>query len=211
MSDSPLSPHLEHELHTLRQELANLRAIQSMHQETRAGLEALELQLASIIHSAMDGIITIDEDHRVVLFNAAAEQIFHCSADEAVGKTLDQFLPPSLRKIHRSHIHQFAESGESNRRMNPYREVKGVRLDGEEFPLEASISQVERSGKNGLRLFSAISHNGKFKKIIFPGLGALWMSQSMKCMCLTENLSSLPWRTGRPGTTRDFPWRNCPG
>ncbi len=147
MSDSPLSPHLEHELHTLRQELANLRAIQSMHQETRAGLEALELQLASIIHSAMDGIITIDEDHRVVLFNAAAEQIFHCSADEAVGKTLDQFLPPSLRKIHRSHIHQFAESGESNRRMNPYREVKGVRLDGEEFPLEASISQVERSGK----------------------------------------------------------------
>lgn len=147
MTDSPRSSHLEQELHTLRQELADLRAIQAMHQETRAGLEALELQLAGIIHSAMDGIITIDEDHRVVLFNAAAEQIFHCSADQALGKPLDQFLPPSLRQIHRSHIQQFADSGESNRRMNPYREVKGVRFDGEEFPLEASISQVERSGK----------------------------------------------------------------
>lgn len=147
MTDSPLSPHLEQELHTLRQELANLRAIQSMHQETRAGLEALEQQLAGIIHSAMDGIITIDEDHRVVLFNAAAEQIFQCSADDAVGKPLDQFLPPSLREIHRDHIHHFSDSGESNRRMNPYREVKGIRLDGEEFPLEASISQLERSGK----------------------------------------------------------------
>ncbi|MGD9851137.1 MAG: PAS domain S-box protein [Nitrospirales bacterium] len=147
MSDSPRSPNHEHELHTLRQELANLHAIQAMHQDTREGLEALELQLAGIIHSAMDGIITIDEDHRVVLFNAAAEQIFRCSADDAVGKPLDQFLPPSLREVHHSHIHQFAVGGESNRRMNPYREVKGIRLDGEEFPLEASISQLERSGK----------------------------------------------------------------
>ncbi|MDR4493889.1 MAG: PAS domain S-box protein [Nitrospirales bacterium] len=147
MTDSPLSSNLERELHTLRQELANLRAIQTMHQETQAGLEVLEQQLAGIIHSAMDGIITIDENHRVVLFNTAAEQIFRCSAEEAVGKPLDQFLPPSLRHIHRAHIDQFAESEERNRRMDPYREIQGVRLTGEEFPLEASISQVERSGK----------------------------------------------------------------
>ena len=147
MTDSALPSNFEHEVHSLRQEVAELRAIQRMHQETREGLEALELQLAGIIHSAMDGIITIDEQHRVVLFNAAAEQIFRCSAQQAMGKPLDQFLPVSLQQIHRAHIHEFAQSRESNRRMEPFREIRGMRLTGEEFPLEASISQMERSGK----------------------------------------------------------------
>ena len=147
MTDTSSPSNLEQEIQALRQELAELRAVQAMHSETQEGLEALELQLAGIIHSAMDGIITLDGQHRVVLFNAAAEQIFQCSAEQAMGRPLDQFLPPSLREIHRGHIDRFSKRGESNRRMNPFREISGIRLNGEEFPLEASISQVESSGK----------------------------------------------------------------
>jgi PAS domain S-box-containing protein len=162
MSATSLPPHLDRELEALRQEVTELRAVQARHQETRAGLEALELQLAGIIHSAMDGIITIDDQHRVVLFNAAAEQIFCCPAREALGQSLDQFIPVALRDTHRAHIQDFANSGEINRRMNPYREVRGVRLTGEEFPLEASISQVERSGK---KWFTVILRDVTFRKI----------------------------------------------
>ena len=150
MTDTSPFPNSENDLHALREELAELRALQAIHHETREGLEALEMQLAGIIHSAMDGIITIDEQQRVVLFNAAAEKIFHCTAEQALGKPLDQFLPQSLQKIHRNHIHEFSVSRETTRLMDPYREIQGVRLTGEEFPLEASISQMERSGKKWL-------------------------------------------------------------
>jgi PAS domain S-box-containing protein len=143
-------PDLKQELHLLRQELAELRAVQAMHQETKDGLEAIEQQLASIIHSAMDGIITIDDDQKIVIFNVAAEEIFQCSAQEALGKTLDQFIPLALRSAHRDHIRRFAEAGETSRRMGAHREISGLRGNGETFPLEASISQIERSGKRWL-------------------------------------------------------------
>jgi PAS domain S-box-containing protein len=138
---------LEHELALLRQEVAELRSVQMMHHDTEEGLHVLERQLASIIHSAMDGIITIDEDHNIVLFNTAAEEIFQCSASDVLGKPLDQFIPESMRSAHHEHLRRFAESGETYRRMGMYGEISGLRYTGESFPLEASISKVERLGK----------------------------------------------------------------
>ncbi|MFZ1745111.1 MAG: PAS domain S-box protein [Nitrospirales bacterium] len=150
MSDDSRPPDLHQEVHELRQELAELRAVQAMHQEARDGLEAIEQQLAGIIHSAMDAIIIIDDDQRIVIFNAAAEEIFQCSAQEALGNTLDQFIPLPLRSAHREHIRRFAETGTTSRRMGAHMEISGLRGNGETFPLEASISQAERSGKRWL-------------------------------------------------------------
>lgn len=148
--NAPRPSELEQELHLLRQELAELRSVQATHQETQEGLKTIEQQMAGIIHSAMDAIITIDDDHRIVLFNSAAEEIFQCSAREALGKTLDQFIPLPLRSAHRDHIRRFAEAGESSRRMGAHREISGLRGNGETFPLEASISKIERLGKRWL-------------------------------------------------------------
>ena len=139
--------HPEQELHLLRQEVAELRSAQRMHLDTEEGLHALERQMASIIHSAMDGIITIDDEHSIVLFNAAAEEIFQCSASDVLGKPLDQFIPECMRVAHREHLQRFVESGETSRRMGKYRGISGLRYTGEMFPMEASISKVERSGK----------------------------------------------------------------
>lgn len=150
MSSAPRPLDLERELQLLRKELAELRGVQSTHQETREGLETIEQQLAGIIHSAMDAIITIDDEQRIVIFNAAAEEIFQCSAQEALGKPLDRFIPLPLRSVHREHIRRFAETGETSRRMGAHREISGLRGNGETFPLEASISQIERLGKRWL-------------------------------------------------------------
>jgi PAS domain S-box-containing protein len=149
MNKEPSSPDhdLEHELAVLRQEVAALRSVQIMHHDTEEGLHALERQLVSIIHSAMDGIITIDDEYNIVLFNAAAEEIFQCSASEVLGKSLDRFIPESMRQAHHGHLLRFAESKELYRRMGMYREISGLRYTGESFPLEASISKVEGSGK----------------------------------------------------------------
>ena len=138
--------NLEKELLLLRQEVSELRSEQTRHLEAEEGMHALERQLASIIHSAMDGIITVDDEHNIVLFNEAAEVIFQCSAADVLGKPLDQFIPESMRAAHRAHLQQFGESGETSRRMGRYREISGLRYTGESFPLEASISKVERVG-----------------------------------------------------------------
>ena len=137
----------ERELALLQQEVAELRSVQMMHSHTQEGFEALEQQLARIIHSAMDGIITIDDEHNIVLFNAAAEEIFQCSTSDVLGKPLDQFIAEPMRQAHREHLRRFAESGETYRRMGTVREIAGLRYTGETFPLEASISKVERLGK----------------------------------------------------------------
>ena len=138
---------LEQEILLLRQEVAELRAVQTMHGDAQEGFEGLERQLASIMHSAMDGMITIDDEYRIVLFNAAAEEIFQCSSSDALGKTLDQFIPESMRQAHHEHLCRFAESGETYGRIGVYREIFGLRHSGEMFSMEGSISKFERGGK----------------------------------------------------------------
>ncbi len=103
-------------------------------------------QLHGILQSAMDAIITVDEQQRIVLFNAAAERIFHCPAAQAVGKTLDRFIPERFRTAHRAHVGGFREQGMTTRRMGDETVLHGLRANGEEFPLEASISRVETGG-----------------------------------------------------------------
>ena len=104
-------------------------------------------QLAGILLSAMDAIITVDVDQRIVLFNPAAEQMFRCTAGDAIGQPIDRFIPGRFRGAHRDHIHKFGEAKVTNRRMGALGAVSGLRADGEEFPAEAAISQVEAGGQ----------------------------------------------------------------
>jgi PAS domain S-box-containing protein len=116
-----------------------------------------EVRLAAIITSAMDAIITIDADQSIVLFNAAAEQMFRCSAAEAIGQPLDRFIPERYHAAHQKHIQRFAETGITSRTMGALRALNAVRANGEEFPIEASISQ-SRVGEQ--HLFTVILRGG---------------------------------------------------
>jgi PAS domain S-box-containing protein len=104
-------------------------------------------RLSGILHSAMDAIITIDEAQRIVLFNEAAEKIFRCRAEEAMGGPLERFIPERFRAAHRSHVQRFGETQITTRLMGSRLELFGLRADGEEFPIDASISQVTVGGR----------------------------------------------------------------
>src|SRR3954468_7200631 len=65
-----------------------------------AGPESDKLFLSGILESAMDAIITIDEAQRIVLFNKAAEDVFRCSREQAIGASLDGFIPERFRGGH---------------------------------------------------------------------------------------------------------------
>ncbi|HEX9111145.1 MAG TPA: PAS domain S-box protein [Terriglobales bacterium] len=110
-------------------------------------LRSSQDRLAAVIDNAMDAIITVDESQRVALFNAAAEKIFGCSASEVLGKPLDRFLPERFRAAHPSHVQTFGTTGKSARSMHSPATLYGRRANGEEFPLEATISQASISGQ----------------------------------------------------------------
>lgn len=109
----------------------------------RHALDASQARLAAIVDSAMDAIITVDDHQQIVLFNRAAEQVFRCRREDVLGGSLEQFLPSRFRNAHRGHIEQFGHTGVTSRRMGDVTTLWAVRADdGEEFPIEASISQA---------------------------------------------------------------------
>lgn len=112
-----------------------------------------ESRLAGIVESAMDAIVTIDSRQQVLVFNRAAEQMFGCTAREALGQTLDRFIPARFRELHKDHVLSFSETGIMARPMGATRPVSGIRVNGEEFPIEASISQVDIGGQ---KLFTVV-------------------------------------------------------
>lgn len=120
---------------------------------TQQALRASQSRLSSVIESAMDAILTVDESQRIVLFNQAAEKMFVCNAREALGQSLNRFIPERFRAIHSEHIHHFADTGVTTRNMGAVNPLWARRADGSEFPIEASISQTEAAGK---KLFTVI-------------------------------------------------------
>jgi PAS domain S-box-containing protein len=116
-------------------------------------LRESERRLAGVVDSAMDAIITVDADQRVLLFNRAAEEMFRCSAADAAGQPIERLLPSRFRAAHAGHVEEFGRTGVTSRAMAGSRAVSGLRADGEEFPLEASISQIVAGGQ---KLFTVI-------------------------------------------------------
>jgi len=130
-------------------ELADASALGALHRESQIEreLRISSLRLESVLQSAMDAIITIDESQRVLLFNDSAERMFQCPAREAIGQSLDKFLPSRFRAAHRGHVEGFGRSGVTSRRMGELGTVTGLRVGGEEFPVEAAISHISVEGK----------------------------------------------------------------
>ena len=116
-------------------------------------LRSSQHRVNRIVESAMDAIITVDERQNVVLFNKAAEVVFGLPREEAIGAPLSAFIPERFRTAHAEHLERFAHGGTTSRRMGMQRIVAGLRRNGEEFPIDASISQASEGGK---RLFTVI-------------------------------------------------------
>ncbi len=127
------------------------RDIQERKQAEQA-LRESEERLARVLESAMDAIVTLDEQERICLFNAAAEDMFRCSAAEVLGQRFDRFASAPLRTMLARCRQAFARSEVKKRYVWVPGGFTAVRASGEEFPLEATISEVRTGAQHLLTL-----------------------------------------------------------
>lgn len=102
-----------------------------------------DARLAGLLDSAMDAILSVDESQNIVLYNRAAEKIFGWPADKVLGQPLEMLIPPRFRDGHAAQVRQFGRTGVTSRRMGDRTVIHGLRAGGEEFPMDASISQLD--------------------------------------------------------------------
>lgn len=126
---------------------ASLKEEVQKHEKTRQTLIDTKARLSGIVHSAMDAIISINSDQNIILFNEAAEKMFMVKSEDAVGSSISRFIPDRFKEIHSHHIRKFGNTGTTNRSMGKLGTINGIRNNGEEFPIEASISQVNVLGE----------------------------------------------------------------
>jgi diguanylate cyclase (GGDEF)-like protein/PAS domain S-box-containing protein len=112
-----------------------------------------ENKYAGIVASAMDAIIAVDGQQRITVFNAAAEKMFLCSAPQAIGKPISTLIPSRFLQVQSADAQYFRRNGSSNCAQNKMRSLSGLRANGEEFPMEASISQLRT---NDEQIFTVI-------------------------------------------------------
>lgn len=114
--------------------------------QIKVELEKSQNQLQAIIHNAMDGIITINEAGEILGFNPAAEQIFGYKQQDILGKNVNILMPEPTRGEHDGYIERYINTGEAKIIGVGGREVVAVRKNGEQFPMEVSISEMVLGG-----------------------------------------------------------------
>jgi PAS domain S-box-containing protein len=101
-----------------------------------------EVKKAAILESAVDCVITMDHEGRIVDFNPAAERTFGWTRDQVVGKAVaDTIVPERLRARHRAGFEHYLLTAEKNV-LGRLVEMPALRSDGTEFPAEVSITDV---------------------------------------------------------------------
>jgi PAS domain S-box-containing protein len=123
-----------------------------LNSRTLESLEHSEERFRSVVETAIDAIITVDSNGRIIFWNQKAEAMFGYQAAEVMGQPVAVIMPERFRKAHQMGLNQAASSKKSKITGNIL-ELVGLRKDASEFPLELSLANWET--KEGV-FFTAI-------------------------------------------------------
>ncbi len=106
-------------------------------------LKKNEIMLSSVIASALDAIVIINQEGNIVRWNRAATRIFGYTEEEVKGRAMaDTIIPPSFMQSHGAGFRRFLAGGNSNI-LNRRMEITGMRKSGIEFPMELTVTAIQ--------------------------------------------------------------------
>lgn len=100
-----------------------------------------DARLLSVLSTAVDGIVVMDDRARILLFNQACEKLFGYTAEETFGQNVKMLMPEEYARAHDGYLRHYLETGE-RRIIGIGREVRGRHRDGTEFPIELSVGEA---------------------------------------------------------------------
>ncbi|MDH5563198.1 MAG: PAS domain S-box protein [Nitrospirota bacterium] len=115
-------------------------------QQTEVALRDSQEQLYSVVQSTDEGIISLNGQGEVVLWNKGAETLFGFSRDEMQGQTLERIIPERFRLAHQAGIKRASQAGGKTVEGEMF-ELMGLRRDGSEFPLELSLGYWHKNAE----------------------------------------------------------------
>jgi len=116
-------------------------------------LRGSELRKTIILDSAIDGIITVDHDGRVIEFNASARRLFGLTRAEVFGRdVVERIVRPEDRDGLRRLLREFVETGDAEY-LGRRCEAQAMRVDGSTFPVEVEVFPAWIKGKVLLTAF----------------------------------------------------------
>jgi PAS domain S-box-containing protein len=106
-----------------------------------------EGRLRALIETAVDGVILIDAQGLVQVFNPACEKLFGYTAKEVIGQNVKMLMPAPYRGEHDRYLENFHRAGE-RKIIGIGREVTGLRKDGSTFPIDLSVGEAKQDGES---------------------------------------------------------------
>ena len=106
-----------------------------------------EARFRSVAETATSAIVTADDGGAIVFWNKAAEGVFGYRADEVLGKPVSLLIPENLRNAHSAGMNRYLATGET-RMAGQTVELRGLRKDAVEFPLEVSLATWHLRGRS---------------------------------------------------------------
>src|SRR4030095_5378270 len=122
---------------------------------TELALRESATRLRAVVDTAVDGVILIDMQGIVLMFNPSCERLFGYRADEVIGKNVKLLMPPPYRGEHDGYLANYLHTGE-RKIIGIGREVMGQRKDGTTFPMDLSVGEAKQEGGS---IFVGIIHD----------------------------------------------------
>ena len=108
-----------------------------------------------VVETAVDGIVTINEEGLIEYLNPAAQKLFGYGPEEALGQNVSMLMPSPFHEDHDRYLKNYLDSG-MKKIIGIGREVSGLRKDGSTFPIALAVSEVRIGEK---RIFTGVIHD----------------------------------------------------